>query len=211
MVPMSEKSAIEVSDGGKRGRSTKPGLFKKPPAWVLVCIVALVIVLVAAGSIFANNAKESTITTESQLEKVVNVSKLSSAKFSYNGIAVKKDDEGRDEYHVKYKSTVTASFSMDDIKFDEDKEAKKVVVSLPAPQIDSPVIDSSSLDFFESDPDADLQEVITLCKQDALDEVKADSGITSIATDNIKKTVEALTKPILEEKGYTLEYQEQGE
>lgn len=209
MVPMSEKSAIEVSDGGKRGRLTKPGPFKKPQAWVLVCIVALAIVL-AAGSIFANNAKKSTITTESQLEKVVNVSKLSSAKFSYNGIAVKKDDEGRDEYHVKYKSTVTASFSMDDIKFDEDKEAKKVVVSLPAPQIDSPVIDSSSLGFFERDPDADLQEVITLCKQDALDEVKADSGITSIATDNIKKTVEALTKPILEEKGYTLEYREQG-
>lgn len=209
MVPMSEKSAVEVSDGGKRGRSTKPGPFKKPQTWVLVCIVALAIVL-AAGSIFANNAKKSTITTESQLEKVVNVSKLSSAKFSYNGIAVKKDDEGRDEYHVKYKSTVTASFSMDDIKFDEDKEAKKVVVSLPAPQIDSPVIDSSSLDFFERDPDVDLQEVITLCKQDALDEVKADSGITSIATDNIKKTVEALTKPILEEKGYTLEYREQG-
>ena len=183
---------------------------KKLPLWVWGCVVVLVAALVAAGSILINNAKETTITTESQLERVVNVSKLSSAKFSYNGIAVKKDDKGRDEYHVKYKSTVTASFSMNDIKFSEDKDAKKIIASLPAPRIDSPVIDSSSLAFFERNPDTDLQEVITLCKQDALREIKADGEITTTATDNIKKTVEALTKPILEEKGYTLEYREQG-
>lgn len=180
--------------------------------WIILAILAVVIVIaIVTGTITFDNAKKPTITTTAQLEKVVNVSKLSSAKFYYNGIAVKQDDKGRDEYHVKYKSTVTASVSMDDISFKEDKDAGKIIAYLPTPTIDSPVIDSSSLDFFESNPDADLQEVIKLCKQDALNEVKSDDEIMQVASDNLKKTVEALSKPILDEKGYTLEYQEQSD
>lgn len=170
---------------------------------MFVCIAAL-----GGGAIAINNSKDSVIAVEAQLEKVVSVSKLSGAKFAYNGIAVKKDDKGREEYHVRYKSTVTASVSMTDIAFHGNEKTKKMTVSLPTPTIDSPVIDSSSLDFFESGADANLGEFITLCKDDALREIEADGDITRIATENLKKTVEALCKPILDETGYTLEYQE---
>ena len=101
-------------------------------------VVVAVVVLMGVGTVIVNSTKESTVTTESQLEKALEIDKLSSAKFSYNGIAVKKDDKGHDEYHVKYNSTVTVSFSMNDVSFKKDEGAKKIIVYLPVPQIDSP-------------------------------------------------------------------------
>ncbi|WP_244609627.1 hypothetical protein [Bifidobacterium moukalabense] len=65
---------------------------------IIVRIVILLIITVAGLAAYKllicpmldNNANPSTIVTESQLEKIVDISNLSSAKFTYGGIAVKK-------------------------------------------------------------------------------------------------------------------------
>ena len=57
----------------------------------IVCIVLVAAVAVVAAGLFVPNAvnkitKENVITS-SQLEKVINISDLSTAEFMYNGIA----------------------------------------------------------------------------------------------------------------------------
>ena len=46
--------------------------------------------------VFDNARTESTISVESQLQAAVNIDDLSTAKFHYGGVAVKKDNAGKD-------------------------------------------------------------------------------------------------------------------
>lgn len=95
---------------------------------------------------------------------------------------------------------------MADISFTIDEEGKVVYPQLPELQIESPTVDTKSLEFFEQNPDVDMKDVIKLCKKDAQSKVNNDSDIKSTAESNLKKTIEALTSPLLKSKGYTLSW-----
>lgn len=155
--------------------------------------------------VFDNARTESTISVESQLQAAVNIDDLSTAKFHYGGVAVKKDNAGKDKWHVAYEATVTAGVKMSDITFEVDDTAKTVTPILPKPTIGDVVVDSGSLDFFENNPSVEIDEVIKLCKQDAQQETKTNGGIISIAASNLEQTVDALTKDLVEAKGYKLQ------
>lgn len=154
---------------------------------------------------FDNARTESTISVESQLQAAVNIDDLSTAKFHYGGVAVKKDNAGKDKWHVAYEATVTAGVKMSDITFEVDDTAKTVTPILPKPTIGDVVVDSGSLDFFENNPSVEIDEVIKLCKQDAQQETKTNGDIISIAASNLEQTVDALTKDLVEAKGYKLQ------
>lgn len=155
--------------------------------------------------VFDNARTESTISVESQLQAAVNIDDLSTAKFHYGGVAVKKDNAGKDKWHVAYEATVTAGVKMSDITFEVDDTAKTVTPILPKPTIGDVVVDSGSLDFFENNPSVEIDEVIKLCKQDAQQETKTNGDIISIAASNLEQTVDALTKDLVEAKGYKLQ------
>ena len=132
--------------------------------------------------VFDNARTESTISVESQLQAAVNIDDLSTAKFHYGGVAVKSD-----------------------ITFEVDDTAKTVTPILPKPTIGDVVVDSGRLDFFENNPSVEIDEVIKLCKQDAQQETKTNGDIISIAASNLEQTVDALTKDLVEAKGYKLQ------
>lgn len=111
----------------------------------------------------------------------------------------------RDKWHVAYEATVTAGVKMSDITFEVDDTAKTVTPILPKPTIGDVVVDSGSLDFFENNPSVEIDEVIKLCKQDAQQETKTNGDIISIAASNLEQTVDALTKDLVEAKGYKLQ------
>ena len=140
-----------------------------------------------------------------QYQDAVNIDDLSTAKFHYGGVAVKKDNAGKDKWHVAYEATVTAGVKMSDITFEVDDTAKTVTPILPKPTIGDVVVDSGSLDFFENNPSVEIDEVIKLCKQDAQQETKTNGDIISIAASNLEQTVDALTKDLVEAKGYKLQ------
>lgn len=155
--------------------------------------------------VFDDARTESTISVESQLQAAVNIDDLSTAKFHYGGVAVKKDNAGKDKWHVAYEATVTAGVKMSDITFEVDDTAKTVTPILPKPTIGDVVVDSGRLDFFENNPSVEIDEVIKLCKQDAQQETKTNGDIISIAASNLEQTVDALTKDLVEAKGYKLQ------
>lgn len=208
------KAARDAEEASKQRAKTavRDGVLKfgiGKIAAILVALVAVVCVAVFAVKPSMESANTaSTVLTETELEKTVSVSKLATARCVYKGIAAKTDESGSTLYHVYYESSVTAGIDMGDITFKVDEEAKTVTPILPEPTINTPEIDTSSLDFFEANASADMKDAIALCRQDALEKVSADAAIKESATENLRSTVEALTKSLLESKGYTLSWDE---
>lgn len=181
-----------------------PGKVKAAIAGALVAIVAVAVVVgVPAAQAKLN---KTTYFTASQLTEIVNVSKLSTAEYRYNGIADKSNENGEAEYHVYYESTISASYDMGAITFDIDDEGKTITPHLPNPEIGDPSIDTTTLDYLPKNPGANLKDVISICKADALAEVESAGGILYTADQNMRRTVEALLKSLCDEAGYTIRW-----
>lgn len=175
--------------------------------FIPLAIVAAIIV--GGGGIFtfvscSSSQPEPTAITTSDLERVVNISRLSSAEFVYNGIAQALDENGSVQYSVAYCATVRAGIDMSEITFEIDEDTRVVTPILPEIDIDEPILDETTLEFMPSNPRADLQEIIALCKEDALTEMQEDGQIYTTARENLQSTVEALITPLLEHGDYTL-------
>lgn len=169
----------------------------------------MVAVVVIFGPSFYNkyistNTKP-TIITSSMLEDAVKISKLSTAKYKYNGIAQVYEDE-KVKCNIKYNAEVKAGINMNDIKFDIDDNNKVIKVSLPEIQLSAYIIDENSLSFIPSNSKVDLKEAISACENDSLEEAKASDELIDTAQENLKRTVQALLYPLLETMGYTMEW-----
>lgn len=174
----------------------------------LIAVIAAVAIVIFPVASCASSQPEATVITTSDLERMVNISKLSSAEFVYNGIAQAIDENGNIQYSVAYCATVRAGIDMSQITFDIDDENRTVTPILPEIIIEEPILDETSLDFMPSNPRADLRDIIALCKADALSEVQEDGQVTETARENLKSTIEALISPLLEHNNYTLVWED---
>lgn len=188
----------------------RKALKKIKPVHLGIALAAIVAVVVVINFVIVpainNRNNTAKIVTETQLQEVVAINKLSTARSVYKGVAIKYNDDGSIAYHVYYKSDVTAGINMKDITYTIDEENKVVTPLLPEPTINSPEVDASSIEFFEQNPSVDMGEALSLCKQDALEKVSQSTEIKSYATANLQKTVEALMNPLLSDKGYTISW-----
>lgn len=175
-------------------------------AWFILVVAILGIGLYASIARTASQPVETSFS--SQLTKIVNVNRLSTARFAYEGIAEKKNSEKEIEYRVSYRAEVEASFDLSRIDFSNiDEEAKTVYPVLPQISLKT-TVDDGSFDFFEQNPSVNTKDVIKICRKDASKEVKENSSIEAIAIENLQDTVEALAKPLLDSKGYTISWDE---
>lgn len=174
---------------------------------IAVAIIAVVLVAVA---VFGFSAfQKTTYISTSDLEKVVCISKVSTARFVHNGIAEIKNKDGNISYYVYYKSTVTASVDMSKITFSVDTAKKTITPVLPDIEIERPVIDESSFEFMPENADYNFKDVLAACKNDAQREVKKTDIIYDTAEQNLKQTVEGLLLPVTEPKGYEIIWNEE--
>ena len=160
----------------------KKGFLRLPKKVRRVLLVSLLLFIALAALVVYMKTWDSidpATKVESQLEKVVEVEELSTAKFVYNGIASKHFKSGREWrlYNVKYEATVKAGVNMEDIEFEVDREARTVTPVLPDIRICDPVIDTSTLNYLPNNPDVKLKTVISLCKKDVIKEVSEDAWI----------------------------------
>ena len=175
---------------------------KKPSARFVVVFLAVVIlgVLAAFGFVIPSlqPEPETKVITESDLERVVNISKLATVDYVYKGIAEIPNSEGGVAFHAKYKAHVRAGFDMSDIKFKIDDENKAITVYAPDLILELPTIDSSEMGYLPENVEADLGEVIALCRDDAITEVGEEKSlIREKAYENFKTTIEGLTLPLI--------------
>ena len=166
-----------------------------------------VIVIIILKQNFAANEGDKAVITSATLMETVNISELSSAQFTYNGIAeVYEDDKEKIKCYIKYNASINAGIDMKAVTFDIDEENKVVRPRLPSINITSNPIDDKTLSFIPEDKDISLNQALDVCKQDALEEAQKSTKLTEIAEKNIHAIIEALLWPILDPAGYTISW-----
>ena len=128
---------------------------------IIIPILSIVIVLFAVVIKYSLNEDNKKILTTSALMEVVDVADLSTAKFTYNGIAdVYKDSEKKKlKYHVLYYSEVKVGVNMKDINFEIDETQKKVIAKLPEVQIQNIDVDEN-IKFLPENKGWDIKEAV---------------------------------------------------
>lgn len=179
-----------------------------------VALIAIAAIVAGASQLWSSSEAPSSdsdisaedVITESQLIDVVNVSDLSTAQFIYNGIATKYNDDGSEQYKVRYTGTVAAGVDMSQITFDVNDGEKTVTPHLPGIALSVSI--EPDIDYIPSNPGSNQKEALELCQRDANDEVDASTDIRSVAQQNLQSTIEGLIDPLLQTHGYTIEWSE---
>ena len=173
----------------------------------LILLVLVVVIAAGAGLVLPNKiskiGKENTITS-SQLEKAIDISQL----FVYNGVAEKKNENSPEDVdcYIAYDANVKVGINMEDVKFKIDEEKKTVTPILPEIEINIATLDENSISYIPKNPDLSLKEVITLCKEDAINEANTSDKLYETAEENLQSVIQALLAPILEHEGYSIQW-----
>lgn len=174
---------------------------------ILVAAIILVIVILLIVSISNQSKSRMTITTKSTLEKIVEISDLSTVDYTYNAIVTKyiDDEPGKDrhdnaEYYVSYEGIVSAGINFDEIEV-EIKD-KVISIKLPEAKINEIRVDMGTLEYMKvgktNESDSISQEAYKLCQKDLEERASKEDEILKYAKDNAKSAIEALLNPWIE-------------
>lgn len=172
-------------------------------------ILAAMILLAAVGLAFGffghSRKAEPEIISKSTLEKILNVSDLSTFEAVYNGVAKVMNEENSQnvDYYVSYEAKVKAGIDFEQIDIEVDNENKVITVQLPAIKINDVNVDIASLDYiFENDRANTAtvsEQAYKKCIEDATNESNSESDIYELAEENARNIVEALISPFVEQ------------
>lgn len=179
----------------------------KKKVTVTILVIAIVVVLISLfGPTVINKIGKDNVITSSQLEKAIDISELSTAEFVYNGVAEKyKEDKPEEvECHIAYNANVKVGIQMEDVKFEIDEEKKTVTPILPDITVNIVTVDEEEISYIPKNPDISLKKVITLCKEDAMNEANNSDKLYQTAEENLRAVIEALLSPILDAAGYSI-------
>ena len=133
----------------------KPRKRRKSAGKLILPIVLIVVAVVGCIALFLffrsarENQKQPEVITVATLEKIINVSELSTFTAVYNGIAKVNNEQNPEkvDYYVSYEARVKAGFDLDKIKITVDNEAKTINIKIPGIYITDSTVDIGSLDF----------------------------------------------------------------
>lgn len=206
-----EAAKRKIRDEKSKSRAKRAAaVWKMPKAAKIALAVAAAVVVFAAVAILPGvlTSNKGVTVSEASLREAVSISKLSTAEFTYEGIAEKTRDNGDVEYHIYYKAMATSGIDMSKIGFAIDEATKTVTPALPPITVDNPVIDESSLDYLPGNASIDLREVLDICKADMQSEASQNTDLLKTAESNLRSTIEALLMPILGSNGYSISWDE---
>lgn len=178
---------------------------------IVLIIILLAILLIPK---IENSSKSKTeVIVSSALEKIVDISELSTFTTTYNGIVPVMNEKKTDEidYYVAYEAKVNAGIDFSEIALSVDNTTKTVHIDMPDVYITDVNVDISSLDFIfynkDDNTSAVTQEAYKACEEDAEKESMAEDAIITLAQQNAENVLTALTQPLMEQLGstYTLE------
>ena len=201
-------------------KSLRKALKKLKKHWKLILISAAVIIAsVAAIVVTVSLNKEEELPPEPEpeidvsaaLTKMVRISRLSTLKSIYDGVAEVRDEKTNNiKYYVAYKSIVKTGIDFSKVEIELDEEANVIHVKVPTALIDGIDVDMSSLEFMFMDEKYNTPEVTAeayaICNKDALSDCANQKAIFELARQNATNVLKAMTSPIVEqlEAGYTV-------
>ena len=183
----------------------------KVPVWLLIIIALLVVALIVVIPMVKREKTSAEVITISTLERIVNVSELSTYTAVYNGVAEVPDSKNPEEvdYYVSYEAKVYAGIDFTQTDISKNEETKEIIVTLPQVHITKVDVDITSLDFIFYDDKTNtstvIEEAYKACEEDAFQDGEQ-QAICDLAKENAKNTVVALVEPFVESMGeeYTL-------
>lgn len=187
----------------------------KIPLWFIIVVFLAVCMLLFILSLTLNKETNTEVITKSSLEKIVDLSELSTFESVYNGVAevLNKENPEKIDYYVAYESRVKAGIDFEKIEIDVIPEEKKVIVTIPEIQINGITVDMESLEYIFINNRANTvsvsAEAYDACIADAEKEVENQAAIIELAEENARNIVEALIHPFINQldEEYVLEIQ----
>ena len=177
---------------------------------ILSFAIILSAIIIAAAIVYVaprrseSDIKAPEIVTISTLQKIVNISNLSTVKFVYNGSTGVSNGDKTD-YYVSYKSIVSVGVDFSKITMEKDPVENKIYVNVPSPDITDISVDIESLDFIFTNKKADklsvLQTAYEKCIEDVKNECKSEENakMFALAKKGVEDTIRALADPIIEQ------------
>ena len=172
---------------------------------VLFVIIAVIITALMIKIKIFNKKSEPTIISKATLEKVINVSDLSTFEAIYNGVAAVENEEKPEniDYYVSYEAKVKAGIDFELVEVEVNETDKVITVTLPEVKITDVDVDIASLDYIFMNNKANTQTVseqaYKKCIKDVTKESNSTDEIYESARQNARNIVEALISPFVEQ------------
>lgn len=155
---------------------------------------------------------EITTISESALEKVIEISELSTVAYTYNAVAAAYAEDGTTlKYHVAYEGTVKAGINFEKIDIHVDEEQKQIRITIPEVEIQDYVIDPGKLDYIFEKNKYDEASVSSEAYKISLADLQKRAGeeeeLLKLARENAIAAVEGLISPWVKQidSEYTIE------
>ena len=170
---------------------------------VLITIFVILILISIYEIICRFQERKFAITTQSSLEKIIEISELSTIEYTYNAIATKYKDDIKDEnnieYYVSYEGVVTVGIDFNEIKIEHNEKEKKITITLPEVEDHDIRVNMGTMEYIyienTNEKDRISQEAYLLCKNDLKDRISKEENLDKNARENAISAVEALFKP----------------
>lgn len=172
---------------------------------ILFVIIAVIITALMIKIKIFNKKSEPTIISKATLEKVINVSDLSTFEAIYNGVAAVANEENPEniDYYVSYEAKVKAGIDFELVEVEVNETDKVITVTLPEVKITDVDVDIASLDYIFMNNKANTQTVseqaYKKCIKDVTKESNSTDEIYESARQNARNIVEALISPFVEQ------------
>jgi hypothetical protein len=172
---------------------------------VLFIIIAIIVTALMIKIKIFNKKSEPTIISKATLEKVINVSDLSTFEAIYNGVAAVANEENPEniDYYVSYEAKVKAGIDFELVEVEVNETDKVITVTLPEVKITDVDVDIASLDYIFMNNKANTQTVseqaYKKCIKDVTKESNSTDEIYESARQNARNIVEALISPFVEQ------------
>lgn len=179
----------------------------KNKSFVLVLSIGVAAIVVAIlGRFVLPKSNNASIITSATLTEAIDISDLSTAEFTYRGIAEVYEDEEKNNIscHVFYSAVVKAGIDMKEVRFDIDSENKIITTTLPEISLKVSIVDEQSMAVIPSDKKVGLDVMLKYSKEDAEKEAKETNELMDTARINLESTIKGLLLPIIEPQGYSL-------
>ena len=185
-------------------KKTKLKVLSKKVITVLICCVVAVVLLITTVMVAGTNKNhEPQIITKMTLEKIINVSDLSTLEAVYNGIAkvINEDKPNEIDYYVSYDAKVKAGIDFTQVEIDVDNKEKIITITIPEIKINDVEVDVASLDYIflnnKANTETVLEQAYKKCIEDVTNEANSEKEIYELARENAQNIIEALIKPFV--------------
>lgn len=171
---------------------------------LLLIMILVILILISIYEIICRfQERKFVITAQSSLEKIIEISELSTIEYTYNAIATKYKNDVKDEnnieYYVSYEGIVTVGIDFNEIKIEPNEKEKKITITLPEVEDHDIRVDMGTMEYIyvenTSEKDRISQEAYLLCKNDLKDRISKEENLDKNARENAISAVEALFKP----------------